>query len=297
MKDKSFFYIIIVARDAGDKLAGTVEAALAQSYPQRHVIVKDGASTDGSFGRLKETYGNDKRLTLMSGPDEGIYDAMNIAINAALSHAKDLSESENAWCLFLNCGDLFHDRDVLKKADARIRQVRMRRAARAHVAPDEYGVSLCYGDTFERKTGQIVSANPVIDDFACYRNLPCHQSILYALSLLEKERYNTKWRIRADYEHFLRLRYVRHTEPAYLKMVIADYEGGGYSEVNEDRSEKERQAIIRMYLPRKKVFAYDMYRALSLQPLRAYLAENEKTAALYQKIKRAVYKNREDLGI
>ena len=133
-----------------------------------------------------------------------------------------------------------------------------------------------------------------MNDFACYRHLPCHQSCIYDLALMKREIFETKWQVRADYEHFLRLKYLCGVRPVYLHMTIADYEGGGFSETEENkkRSEEERKDIIAMYLPKKKVKGYDLYRILSMQSMRQRLAENPKTARFYQEAKRALYRRK-----
>ena len=283
-----FFQIIVVSLNAGEKLWQTVQSVLEQTCDAFHVTVKDGLSDDGSVQQLLERFGADERLTLLREKDEGIFDAMNQAVSRLAAPAHGGKE----YCLFMNCGDLFFDETVLKKAAERIAHVNRRMAMRAQVSPAAFSTGLFYGDTFDRHTGQVISAAPEMDDFACYRHLPCHQSCIYDLALLKREPYETKWKVRADYEHFLRLKYVSGVRPVYLQMTIANYEGGGFSETaeNRKRSEEERREIIGMYLPRSKVKGYDLYRVLSLQRFRQRLADNPKTARLYQNVKRAIYR-------
>lgn len=285
-----FFQIIIVSYNAGEKLVQTVENVLAQTYDAFHVTVQDGLSEDNSVQELLGHYGSDDRLTLIREKDGGIYDAMNKAVTRLAAPDHEAQQ----YCIFMNCGDMFFAEDVLKKAAGRIAQVNGKMAVRAQVAPAEFSTGLFYGDTFDRHTGQIVYASPQMNDFACYRHLPCHQSCIYDLALLKREPYETKWRVRADYEHFLRLKYLKGVRPVYLHMTIADYEGSGFSETEENRkrSEEERREIIRIYLPRRKVKGYDLYRMLSLQRVRQKLADNPKTARFYQQAKRVIYSRR-----
>ena len=35
--------------------------------------------------------------------------------------------------------------------------------------------AIYYGNVYERVTGQLVSSNPKLNAFGCYRNVPCHQ--------------------------------------------------------------------------------------------------------------------------
>lgn len=293
MKDELFFYVIVASKNAGEKLRETVQNALVQSYERLNVIVQDALSDDGGVDALKAIA--DGRLHVAREKDDGIYDAMNKGIEAALALETRRAGgvfAGRAYALFLNCGDRFFDGDVCKTAARRIATLNRRVSVGARVAPDAYAVGVAYGDTYERKTKQIVAANPKIDDFACYRNLPCHQSTFYDLFLLRENRYNTDWKVRADYEHFLRLKYRAHAQPKYLRMTIANYEGGGFSETKENVgvSEAERKEIIAQYLPKEKILRYDLYRALTLQPVRQRLASNEATAKAYQTIKRMFYR-------
>lgn len=298
MNMELFFYIVVVSYRAGEKLVQTVSHVLEQKAAAFHVIVQDGASDDGSVEALQEACGGDSRLTVRSEQDRGIYDAMNRALEAAAADAFRRGLRRNdAYILFLNCGDRFVSDTVLRQAAKRIGTIRNRMAMRAQVAPAALAPDICYGDTFDRTTGQTVCAAPKIDDFAAYRHLPCHQSCFYRLALLAEETFDTVWRVRADYEQFLRLKYRRHAKIHFLKMTVADYEGGGFSETpeNEARSEQERKQIIAMYLPPEKVMRYDLYRMATLQPLRKKLASHPKTAELYQKIKRRLYRGGDGL--
>ena len=53
---KTFFTIVIVSYNAGDKLLKTVESVVRQTYTDYKILVKDGMSTDGSIERLKKAY-------------------------------------------------------------------------------------------------------------------------------------------------------------------------------------------------------------------------------------------------
>ena len=282
------FDIVIVSRNAGDKLLRTVKSVLAQTWRDLQITVQDGASTDGSIEALRtlldETPERAGQVTVISERDDGIYDAMNRALSALPAQG-----GEPRFVYFLNCGDLLDGERTLE---------RVAHAAKAFFTQENAEASLwkktvLYGDVTERVTGQRVASNPLIDDFACYRNVPCHQACFYARDLM-RERFDPRLKVRADYEHFLRLRYRHGAVFHYLPLVIADYEGGGFSETKENlrRSEQERRAVIRRYLPAHKVLLYDLLRVLTLAPLRTYLARSPKTAAFYQGVKRAVYARR-----
>ena len=95
------FSIVIVCLNPGDKLLPTVQSVLSQQYGNYEIVIKDGGSVDGSAKDLPA----DSRIKLIVDADTGIYDAMNQA----------LPHMSGQYVLFLNCGDVLHDDQVLLK--------------------------------------------------------------------------------------------------------------------------------------------------------------------------------------
>lgn len=287
------FSIVVVSLNSGDKLRETVAGIVRQGYEGTEIIVKDGLSTDGSVEALRETYealcgeGGQKawedpgillpgkiRLRIASAPDTGIYDAMNQAAELA----------EGKYVLFLNCGDAFYGDGVLAKAAKAIEAVSEGEDAKAR--------RVFYGDTFCERTGAMVHSAPVITGFTCYRNIPCHQSCFYDRRLFAEKRYEVKYRIRADYEHFLWCYYRAGAEMIYLDMPVSSYEGGGYSEdrANREEDRAEHKEITSLYMSRKELARYRLIMALTLAPLRRFAAENSRLSGLYHKAKDWIYR-------
>lgn len=262
------FSIIVVCLNAGEKLHKTIESILCQTENDYEIVVKDGGSSDGSTDLLAA----DSRIALWSEPDQGIYDAMN----QALRHVR------GTYVCFLNCGDYFHDEEVLRRVKEQIAQIQENRPA------------ILYGNILERRTGALVQSNPVLDDFACYRNLPCHQACFYDRQLFESRSFDIRYRVRADYEHFLWCLYRTHAAAIYMPLTVASYEGGGYSESAAGRrlSAKEHREIAVRYFSARKVRRYRMTMLLTLAPLRTWIAGNPATAGAYQRMKKMLYQSR-----
>ena len=288
---RPFFTIITVTYNSGDRLLETIASIKEQTFTDYRILVKDGMSTDGSIEKLRSKYrvgsvenpeGSD--LMLMESCDSGIYHAMNIAITQLESQGVPKVGEVPSYVFFLNCGDTFKDKNVLMKVhdaiDARL-------SLKGTTLP-----AIFYGDIFEITTGQRVASNPRIDDHACYRNVPSHQACFYDERLMYRNRFNLKYKVRADYEQFLRCYYNDKAETVYMPLIVANYEGGGFSDKNKKISEKERAEIIKMYLPASKVFKYDVLRAVTLSHLRTFLASNKATAGAYNGVKNAVYRVR-----
>ena len=84
------------------------------------------------------------------------------------------------------------------------------------------------------------------------------------------------------------------TKEKYTQLLIADYEGGGFSETKENRriSQREHREITEKYIPKGQLFKFRMIMCLTLAPLRTKIAENEKTARIYNRIKKIIYLHR-----
>lgn len=271
------FSVVVVCLNAGDSLRTTVESIRMQTYGNYEIIVKDGLSKDGSLEKLPQ----DERIRVYRREDSGIYDAMNQAVEKA----------KGDYVYFLNCGDVFYDNVVLQKVAVYIEEYRTRLRK-----PEESENSriILYGDIFERITGERVSSNPRMDAFGCYRNVPCHQACFYALGLMKRKRFEVKYRVRADYEHFLWCFFEGNAKMLYMPFLIADYEGGGFSETkkNRKRSGAEHKEIVKKYMSRGQIFRYRLIMAVSLAPVRTWIARNRVTARLYNGLKEALYKFR-----
>lgn len=303
---KPFFTIIIVSYNPGEKLFETIRSVEKQTFTDYRILIKDGMSTDGSVEKLKIAYdigiaGKDegKVITLLESCDNGIYHGMNIAtafleskIKEKRAQRDELDNPQDAkllragehpsYIFFLNCGDRFYNEKVLKTVhDEIIKRIN----SDGTTVP-----AIFYGDIFDAQTGNRVASNPTINDYACYRNVPSHQACFYDERLIYNNPFDLKYKVRADYEQFLRCFYKDKAEAYYIKTVISSYEGGGYSDQNRKLSEEERREIIKHYLTRSQIRKYDFLRVVTLSRFRTFLAGNRITAGLYNAIKTAIYK-------
>ncbi len=268
MEQGTKYSVIVVCLNAGQRLYETVKSILGQTYRNFEVVIKDGGSTDGSVEALASAY-QDSRLHVHRLKDNGIYDAMNQAVKLAAG----------TYFLFLNAGDSFYDEHVLERITDEIK----------HKKAD-----IIYGNLYHKALDTIIYAAPEINDFTCYRNVPCHQTCFYHRTLFDKRGYLPKYTVRADYEHFLWCYYKKKAAICYVPEVIASYEGGGYSETKENRKRSARQhrEIVVHYMGKKKADFYRLVMLLTLAPLRSAIAGNAYLSGVYNGIKTAIYKDR-----
>lgn len=304
------FSIIVVCLNEGEKLHKTVRSILDQTEEDYEIIIKDGGSTDGSVERLLmeagltdgsdgkhpgvgdltggfvEKSAKDGRIKIYREKDSGIYDAMNQAVKHA----------SGEYIFFLNCGDYFYQKDVLFQIKQFMEECnsRMEKSAGGHSKEKKLCAvrpQIFYGNIKERRTGALVQSNPKMDDFGCYRNVPCHQACFYDRRLLAARGFDTGYLVRADYEHFLWCYYKAQARTVYLPVTVVSYEGGGFSETRENIriSAREHKQIVGKYMPPAKALAYRLMMFVTLARVRTYLARSPVTAGMYQTCKRKVY--------
>lgn len=264
------FSVLVVCLNPGDKLKVTLESIRGQTFDDYEVIIKDGLSTDNAIAYAEEMDFPFSRIIVRK--DDGIYDAMNQAAKTA----------KGRYLIFLNCGDTFYHENVLADVEKLIKK-----------NPSETGIY--YGNIYERATGREVMSNPKIDAFGCYRNVPCHQACFYDRKLLSAHPFETKYRVRADYEQFLWCFFTKDFNGGvsfvYGDITIVDYEGGGFSETRENRriSAGEHREIVKKYMPADLVWKYRITMWLTLAPLRTWIARNPATSGFYNKLKKIYY--------
>lgn len=295
---KPFFSIVVVSLNPGKRLKETLDSIVSQTFTNYEVILKDGGSTDDSLEKLQqEGYFKDKnQIVIQQKKDKSIYDGMNQAV----------SYVSGRYVQFLNCGDYFYSSTVLEEVAAfieseRKKNIRFLTKQVADIGQEEFAIEaveqptmIFYGNQYNRQQDTIVYSAPEINDFTCYRNVPCHQVCFYDSGLFEKRAYDLKYKVRADYEHFLYSIYEENAKGISMPMVVASYEGGGFSETKENRkkSATEHKEITEKYLGKRKVLKYQMIMWLTLAPVRTRIAENPALSGIYNGVKNAIYKQR-----
>ena len=266
-----FYSIIVVCLNAGERLHDTIESILQQKYTNYEIIIKDGGSSDGSVEELQATF-HDERMHVHVRKDNGIYDAMNQAVQLA----------QGEYFLFLNAGDSFYDETVLNKITIEIERLKN----------ENKKADIIYGNLYHKALDTIIYAAPEINDFTCYRNVPCHQTCFYHKSMFETRAYKPEYNVRADYEHFLWCFYEKKAKMWYVPVIVASYEGGGYSETKENKkcSARQHREIVVRYMGRKKADKYRWIMLLTLAPLRSAVADNKYLSGIYNGLKTAIYK-------
>lgn len=271
------FSVITVCLNPGEKLALTLDSILKQTCQDLEVILKDGGSSDGSiekwFDKNASRAGREK-IRLFTEKDKGIYDAMNQAV----SHAA------GEFLLFLNCGDTFANERVLEWTGKALEEEKN--------AGTDVDKLVLYGDTCGEKNDVVIASAPKITGFTCYRNIPCHQSCFYSKALCRAKPYDLRYKIRADYDHFLWCFYKGKAKMRHMDFPVAVYEGGGFSEnkVNRKRDKREHREITADYMGKGELFCYRLIMLCTLAPLRSMAAESRAFSGIYHWLKERIYR-------
>src|SRR5512141_2296726 len=93
MKTTLKISIITPSFNRVDMLDACIKSVLSKNYPNFEHIVVDGGSTDGTLDLLKKY----SHIYMVSGPDQGMYDALN----------KGLALATGDIVSFLNTDDLY----------------------------------------------------------------------------------------------------------------------------------------------------------------------------------------------
>ena len=283
------FSIITASFNPGEKLLFTINSILEQELQDFEIIVKDGGSTDRAIEKLQQEEAvlraiAEQKLKLIIKRDKNVYDGMNQAVEVC----------RGEYILFLNCGDRFHDTNILDKV-AKIIDIERVPAVIEKANALEYNMEkkpiIYYGNTYCMRTKAMVHSVPEITGFTCFRNIPCHQSCFYDRRLFQEKKYDINLKIRADYDHFLWCFYQGGAEFRYLDFAVADYEGGGISETKENRKtdKAEHELVIRRYMKADEILRYKGIMLLTLAPLRRWIAESSSFSGIYHRIKGWLY--------
>ena len=192
--------VITICLNAAPVIGAAISSVLDQTYQEIEYIVIDGGSVDGTVELLRH-YRQQNKLTYISEPDAGIYDAMNKGIKMATGE----------WIFFLGSDDVFFDDKVLE------------RIFTGHYAE----VEIIYGNVQYLHAG-ILYDGPFDQEKISVKNI-CHQALFVKRTVFDKVGvFNTKYKMSADYE--FNIRWMGLNLPSlYVEETIVVYNEKGMS--------------------------------------------------------------------
>lgn len=223
--------IVTICYNAEKEIEKTLKSVLDLDYDKIQYIIIDGLSKDKTNDIIKKYIprleGKNIEVVYISERDRGIYDAMNKGIELAT----------NEWINFMNAGDTFSDEKVLKDI----------------FGSSQYeDVDIIYGNANYVTNGvKRLRIPSKLDKMYFYMAL-CHQSIFTRTSSCKEHKFNTKYRIAADYHMFLCF-YINNYRFKYVNRVISDFCTDGVSNTKPLEALKEDR-MVRKDVIKKDVF-------------------------------------------
>ena len=207
------FSIIIPTFNSAATLAVLLESIAAQTEKNVEVVIMDGLSLDNTLDLAEDFKTRIPGLKIFSEKDNGIYDAIN----------KAMEKATGEWMIFMGSDDKFHNENVLKSVHKVIAQTE------ANVV---YGDAKIIGNTGWAKHGDIYDGE--FDLPKLLNQNICHQAMFYRRSFIVEEigTFNTDYKKSSDWDFNLRCWAKKPFE--YMGMIIADFAAGGFSTHSTD---------------------------------------------------------------
>lgn len=229
--------VATVTYNAESLIRRTIQSVEEQTYAHVEHIVIDGNSQDGTLELIHHYQERNSvaeiphEIVCLSEPDNGLYDAMNKALDLATGD----------YILFLNAGDTLHSAATL----AQIAAVASQGGQRAAVVYGHTDIVDAQGafirhrrlEPPERLTWKSFKSGMVV----------CHQAFFARADLAKRFRYDPRYRFSADFDWCVRIMKAAAKEKSRLAnshLVIADYLSEGATTRNHSASLRERFAIM-----------------------------------------------------
>ncbi len=169
------FSIISICFNDLENLKRTSDSVLNQTSKDYVWLVIDGASKDGTAEWLASV--DDEHLRWISEKDSGIFNAMN----------KGLDQSKGDYLIFMNSGDLFADKDVLRKVKHKIEE-------------SDGRVDFLYGDSVDFTEDHREFHKKSRHYSSMWKGMfTQHQAMFFSRNQLKGLRYRENLKITADY--------------------------------------------------------------------------------------------------
>lgn len=191
--------IITVVFNGETDLARTLLSVIQQTYQNVEYIIIDGGSTDNTLSILQQY--NSVINYWLSEADSGIYDAMNKGVKLA----------QGEYLLFLGADDYLYENNILERVMNQLRG-------------SIY--SIIFGKIMY-DTGEMIASSFGLKTLL--HNTVHHQSCFYHRSLFQNWRYDTSFKLIADYELNL-MAYLQNWNYLSLDLIIAQCGKNGLSQ-------------------------------------------------------------------
>lgn len=240
MSSFPLFSVVTVTLNCSQDALATARSVGSQSFRDYQYIIKDGESSDGTIEELRG-----EGLAVRVTKDSGVYDAMNQALR--LCHG--------LYICFLNAGDIFVDKHVLRRVAEFIRCAR-----EADIYYGDMIMNIPDPHTDPGEDRRLIRHTPYPERpsrFFLYRQGLCHQGWFVRKAVYGEEPFDVRLKIMADYDFLLTQILRKRVRLEHMPVTIANYKGSGLSEQLRDEWAEERKHLVRKYFPLAERALYD----------------------------------------
>ncbi|MCT7530915.1 glycosyltransferase family 2 protein [Aliarcobacter cryaerophilus] len=240
--------VVTVTYNAEEYLEQTIKSVIKQDYPNIEYIIIDGASSDRTVRIIKEYQKYISYWT--SEPDSGIYDAMNKGIDIATGE----------WINFMNAGDSFVEFSTISNVINNL----------------DKNTDIVAGDIYYLENGKSTykkshNLDKKFNGMFCF-----HQTMFTKIELLKKYKFNTSFKIAADYYFTLKCA-MNNYNFQFVDFAVANFLSGGISETNKIQAKIEDLFVQSHYIKNKN----DIFDLASFQYLKKQDTSNENYTFTY----------------
>lgn len=247
--------IITINYNNAAGLKKTLDSVAAQTYTDFEHIIVDGASTDGSVDEIiaysQSPIANRHKVTWLSEPDTGIYNAMNKGVRMA----------KGEYTLMLNSGDYLVDDYVI-----------------ANVLPLLDGTDIIHGNTIEEYPDKTMRnrgyGKSDIDFFDVMKGHFLHQAAFCRRDLFDRYgMFDESYRIIGDTKFFMVCLGKENASFKYINLDISNYDMTGITAETTGK-----------WVQLRKTEVNRMRNELYPKRLNHFFEENDKKIRLYDKL-------------
>ena len=210
-----FLSIIIPTLNCIDDLKNNLYNLVCQNQSKFEIIIVDGYSNDGTIEFLKKL--RLSNLKIIQETPTGVYEAMN----------KGAQIANGDFIIFLGSDDVL----IPNIIDYLCEKITNKK-------------TIYYGNSLFPKANILYAGR--FNKFKLFRKNICHQSIIYPTNLIQKNKFDTSYKILADYHFNLNFWKSKNYNWEYLPKTISIYNDytGLSKEVKDIKFKEDRPRII-----------------------------------------------------
>lgn len=213
--------IIMAVYNRVDKIEQCISSVINQIYDNLEYIIIDGGSTDGTVDIIKKY--DDKIAYWCSEPDKGIYDAWN----------KGLAHATGDYINFIGSDDAMYGYSAMTNIVVHLNE----------------NVDVLAGNivlVYEQNGFEILMNNNQVKSKTYYRGgCILTQGTLIKRTLFNKYKFDTSYKVAADYKFFLQYYYDNTVRIKFVDDVIQYFSDGGVSSIEFNCAKMEDNKIYK----------------------------------------------------